>query len=91
MNIIQHSYKNKKGSINIRLDSDKDKITIYIKDFGKAFNIGKAKRKTPLEIINRQKEGGLGVSMIENLMDDVKYVRKQKFNQLVMVKYYGRK
>ena len=91
MNIIQHSYKNKKGNINIRLDSDDEKIVIYIKDFGRAFKAKKAKRKTPVEIINVQKEGGLGLSMIEQLMDDVKYIRRQKYNQLVMVKYYGRK
>lgn len=90
-NIIKHSYKNIKGSINIRLDSDDTKITIYMKDSGKTFKVKKAKRKTPDEIIKVQKEGGLGLSMIEHLMDEVRYVRKQKCNQLIMVKYHGRK
>ena len=90
-NIIKHSYKNIKGSINIRLDSDDTKITIYMKDSGKTFKVRKAKRRTPGEIIKVQKEGGLGLSMIEHLMDEVRYVRKQKYNQLIMVKYYGRK
>lgn len=90
-NIIRHSYKNKKGNINIRLDCDDTKITIYVKDSGKAFKVKKAKRRTPDEMIRVQKEGGLGLSMIEQLMDEVRYVRKQKYNQLVMVKYYGRK
>ncbi len=90
-NIIKHSYKNIKGSIDIRLDSDDTKLTIYMKDFGKTFKIKKAKRRTPGEIIKVQKEGGLGLSMIEHLMDEVRYVRKQKYNQLIMVKYYGRK
>lgn len=90
-NIIKHSYKNIKGSINIRLDSDDTKITIYMKDSGKTFKVRKAKRRTPGEIIKIQKEGGLGLSIIEHLMDEVRYVRKQKYNQLIMVKYYGRK
>ncbi len=90
-NIIKHSYKNTKGSINIRLDSDDTKIKIYMKDSGKTFKVRKAKRRTPGEIIKLQEEGGLGLSMIEHLMDDVRYVRKQKYNQLIMVKYYGRK
>jgi serine/threonine-protein kinase RsbW len=90
-NIIQHSYRKKKGSINIRLDSDDTKITIYMKDAGKAFKPKKARRRTPDEIINVQKEGGLGLSMIEQIMDEVRYVRKQKYNQLIMVKYHGTK
>lgn len=90
-NIIKHSYKSIKGSINIRLDSNDTKITIYMKDSGKTFKVKKAKRRTPDEIIKIQKEGGLGLSIIEHLMDEVRYVRKQKYNQLIMVKYYGRK
>lgn len=90
-NIIKHSYKNIKGSINIRLDSDDTKITIYMKDSGKTFKVRKAKRRTPDEIIKVQEEGGLGLSMIEHLMDEVTYVKRQKYNQLIMVKYYGRK
>ena len=91
MNIIKHSYKNKKGNINIRLDNDKEKITIYIKDSGRAFKVNNAKRKTPVDIISRQKEGGLGLTLIEHLMDEVKYIRREKYNQLVLVKYHGRK
>jgi serine/threonine-protein kinase RsbW len=91
INIIEHSYKHKKGDINIRLDSDEEKIKILIKDSGKAFNIKDAKRKTPADIIDMQKEGGLGLSMIERLMDEVKYSRNKKHNKLIMVKYYGRK
>ncbi|MGB3340223.1 MAG: ATP-binding protein [bacterium] len=90
-NIIKHSYRNMKGSINIRLDSDGTKITIYMQDSGRAFKIKKAKRRTPNDIIKVQKEGGLGLSMIEHLMDEVRYVRKQKYNQLIMVKYHGSK
>jgi len=91
MNIIQHSYKNKKGNISIRLDSNATKITIYIRDSGKSFKVRKAKRRTPDDIVNIEKEGGLGLSMIEQLMDEVKYSRREKYNQLTMIKYYGRK
>lgn len=90
-NIVKHSYKNKKGNITIRFDSDDTKITIYMKDSGRAVKLKKAKRRTPNEIIKAQKEGGLGLLMIEQLMDDVKYVRKDRYNQLIMVKYHGRK
>lgn len=90
-NVIRHSYKNKKGSIRIRLDSDDTKITIHMKDSGKPFRLKKAKRKTPDEIIEAKEEGGLGLSMIERLMDEVKYNRREKYNELVMVKYHERK
>jgi serine/threonine-protein kinase RsbW len=87
-NIMQHSYKNKKGDVKIELKSDEEKVTICIKDQGEPFDPKKVKRNSLNDIINEQKERGLGLLMIERLMDEVKYTRKGKSNELIMIKYH---
>jgi serine/threonine-protein kinase RsbW len=86
-NIIRHAYKKKPGTIKIRLDKDKKKTSILIKDSGAPFNPLKTKRKTPAEIIKGKQEGGLGISLVERLMDEVHYKRKKRYNVFLMVKY----
>lgn len=87
INIIQHSYKNKTGDVKIELDADDKKVTIRITDWGEPLDKTHLKRCSLSDIISEQKEHGLGLLMIERLMDKVKYMRRKKTNTLVMVKY----
>jgi anti-sigma regulatory factor (Ser/Thr protein kinase) len=59
-------------------------------DCGEPFLPRVARRSSPSEMITAQKEGGLGLSLVERLMDEVKYIRRKKYNELRMVKFHER-
>jgi serine/threonine-protein kinase RsbW len=89
-NIVRHSYRDRSGFIKIQIDDDGERFTLSIKDCGKPFLPRAARRSSPGEIIKAQKEGGLGLSLIERLMDEVQYIRRKKYNELRMVKFHER-
>lgn len=86
-NIMQHSYKNKTGNVKIELESDNEKVTICIKDWGEPFDSDNVERCSLNDIINEPEKSGLGLLMIERLMDKVKYIGRKKSNELIMIKY----
>jgi len=90
-NIARHTYKNRPGKISIDLVPYKNRLKIIISDWGKPFDAKRVKKQTPKEMIRKKKEGGLGMLLIERLMDKVKYLRRKDHNELVMIKYTGSK
>ncbi|MBN2479449.1 MAG: ATP-binding protein [Parachlamydiales bacterium] len=88
VNIIIHGYKNEKGhkiSIQIHINQV---LEISFKDKAKEFNplLKKPKIIQKNLPLNKRKEGGLGLHIILNYMDDVKYQRQNDFNILTLIK-----
>lgn len=91
-NIIKFSYNNENEYVSARIIVDerekKKKASITFVDAGPKFN--------PLEIpdpditlsAEERSIGGLGIFMVKNMMDDMKYEYKNQANWLTITKYY---
>ena len=91
-NAVKHAYKHSEqnGMINICFELFDDKIKIIIWDQGESFDYESTKSKLgpyqENENIDFLREGGLGLFLIESLMDEVK-VSKESGVTISMIKY----
>ena len=91
-NAVKHAYKHSEqnGMINICFELFDDKIKIIISDQGESFGYESTKSKLgpyqENENIDFLREGGLGLFLIESLMDEVK-VSKESGVTISMIKY----
>ena len=91
-NAVQHAYKDNEGEVVLGCALFEDKIEIMIADHGDSFNYEEAKRDigpyNKLEEIEFMREGGLGLYLMETLMDEVK-IRHEEGVTVFMTKYLG--
>lgn len=91
-NAVKHAYKHSEqnGMIHICFELFDDKIKIIISDQGESFDYESTKSKLgpyqENENIDFLREGGLGLFLIESLMDEVK-VSKESGVTISMIKY----
>jgi len=90
VNIISYAYQDSVGhDITIDISLKDKELTLEVKDDGQPFN--------PLEVpepdiekpLHERKVGGLGIFLINTLMDEVEYRREEGLNILVMKKKIG--
>lgn len=87
-NIIKHAYKNNgTNPVEIQLGSDNNSFWISLMDQGESFDMSTYKEPQLLEQIKQKKRGGMGVYLINKLMDQVQYSRKGNFNEIRMTKH----
>ena len=82
-NIVDYGYEGMYGEINCKIKVQENKFEITIIDKGKAFN--------PLEVnndIDELKIGGLGIYLVKQLMDELKYEYLDNQNILYMNKTF---
>ncbi|MBO6522706.1 MAG: ATP-binding protein [Balneolaceae bacterium] len=86
-NIIKHAYKNTTSKpVKIELGFDPSKLWISIMDEGEGFKPDEYKAPDILKRIKNKQRGGMGVFLIQKLMDQVQYNRKGQMNEIRMVK-----
>ncbi|MBN6888575.1 serine/threonine-protein kinase RsbW [Cytobacillus horneckiae] len=90
-NAVQHAYKNNdKGEVLIGFGLYKDKLEVMVADSGKSFDFNQAKNGAgpynPNDSVEFLREGGLGLYLIETLMDEVK-IHHQEGVTVFMTKY----
>ncbi|MEM8727280.1 MAG: ATP-binding protein [Chlamydiota bacterium] len=88
VNIFSYAYRGNTGSIDISISHQEGShIAIIFKDTGRPFNPlkdgGKADLLTPTDSL---KEGGLGILLMQKLMDKVEYRREGNANVLTLRK-----
>lgn len=100
-NVVHHAYKETdEGEVVVGCALFKDKIEIMVSDYGVSFNFEEIKSKVgPYHVednVELLREGGLGIYLMETLMDEVKlnneggvtvfmtkYVSKEQVNENV--------
>lgn len=90
-NVIKHAYDEPtKGDIEIDICTDDEKITVIVSDRGKGFI---PREKVDWEHLTELRVGGLGIYIIEKLMDKVNYqIDKEKGGtKIKMIKYFNGK
>lgn len=87
VNIINHAYQGEVGDIEIGYERSQSGVTISIKDFGIPFNPLTYKKEydTTLPLEDRS-EGGIGIHMIKEFIDDIHYSRNGSVNELTLTK-----
>ncbi len=88
VNVIQHAYKDEKGPIEIICTIPSEKwIQFTIMDKGQPFNPLLQSKKIDLQkSLEERPEGGVGILLILQYMDEVHYERQHSYNVLTLIK-----
>ena len=85
-NIIKHAYSTKVGDIAIEVRINPGDISVKLFDTGDRFDFAGVKDPDLDQYVETGRKGGLGVFLINRLMDDVQYRAGQIGNELIMRK-----
>ena len=83
-NVAIHSYRGRKGDLDVEIDVERDRITIRLIDFGLTFD----PMKVPEPDLDSLPESGMGIYIMRSFMDDVRY-QSGSPNVLSMTKSRG--
>ncbi len=88
-NIIEHAYEDQaEGSIEIEIELDDHRFSIRILDTGKEFNPDEIHDPDIMDHVKYGKKKGLGIFLMRQIMDEVRYAFKDGIkNEVVLVKY----
>ncbi len=90
-NIIEHAYQGDPNEkVNLTLTIHPDSIVVRIRDQGLSFDLDAYCRPNVMELTRKRKSGGLGVDMIQKVMDKVEYLHGDGFNEIRLVKFLRR-
>jgi serine/threonine-protein kinase RsbW len=94
-NVIQHAYNNERGhEVEITFTLYANRVTFDICDVGRTMDLKHRIQvdKSPLEFdpteLNMLPEGGLGLAIIREVMDDVTYISRHDKNTLTLTKRF---
>jgi anti-sigma regulatory factor (Ser/Thr protein kinase) len=86
-NIIFYAYDdNDEHEISINAEKNKQSITLTISDDGKPFDPTKKEKPDVSLSAEKRQIGGLGIFLIQKIMDSVEYKRENKKNILTLSK-----
>lgn len=86
-NIIRHAYRDMApGDVTVRAIVKASSLTICIIDQGKTFDPRRVKPPDLKEYIKIGKKGGLGIFMMQKLMDEIDYHVTAEGNELRLIK-----
>ena len=88
VNIAKYAYAPNEGLIDIsyEISDDSKQLKVIIRDKGKAFNPLEKEEPDFDSSVENRKIGGLGIYIVRNIMDDVKYERINDENVLEIIK-----
>ncbi|MGA2131393.1 MAG: ATP-binding protein [Bryobacteraceae bacterium] len=87
-NVIEHAYgSDSTHEVTVRAVLDSEAVQIEILDNGKGFDPALVKQTDLEQLIRTRKSGGLGMRLIQSLMDEVQYnIGPGQKNELRMIK-----
>lgn len=88
-NVIEHAYggHDVTKEVIVRVTFDHETLSIDIEDTGRGFDPDSIRPEELEQLISKRKTGGLGMRLMQTLMDEVRYeIEPGKKNALHMVK-----
>jgi serine/threonine-protein kinase RsbW len=89
-NVNEHAYGDQatnEKEVRVRVVVEPEQVRIEIEDTGKGFDPSKVKQEDLEQLVAERKSGGLGLRLIQKIMDDVQYqIVPGEKNELRMVK-----
>ena len=89
-NIVKHGYRGAAGVIEVVVTGNGREFSIALHDQGKSFDLRNVKSPDLKMYVETRKRGGLGVFLMNQLMDEVRYRAGDDGNVLTMSKRLGR-
>jgi serine/threonine-protein kinase RsbW len=88
-NVIKHAFQGKGAKpIDIDITVESNKFTIIVGDRGKGFDVSKLRKPDMNEYLSKMRVGGLGIFLIQTLMDEVHFESKPgKGTHVKMIKF----
>ena len=90
-NVVRHGYRGRAGFIEVVVTGNLREFTIEIRDQGESFDLRNVKSPNLKMYVETRKRGGLGVFLMNQLMDEVRYRGATDGNILTMSKRLGRR
>ena len=88
-NVVRHGLDGARGEIRLEFRRAPDQVTVEMEDSAPAFNPLALPGPDTTTSLEGRKPGGLGVALIRELMDDVRYERRSGRNCLTMTTRLG--
>ena len=85
-NVIKHAYKDKVGDIDLHVGIKQGDVSVTLFDTGERFDYAGVKDPDLDQYVETGRKGGLGVFLINKLMDDVQYRAGASGNELILRK-----
>ncbi|HEX7078742.1 MAG TPA: SpoIIE family protein phosphatase [Candidatus Eisenbacteria bacterium] len=85
-NVVKHGYRGKPGVIEVVVTGNGLEFSIAIHDQGQSFDLRNVQSPDLKMYVETRKRGGLGVFLMNQLMDQVRYRSGHDGNTLTMVK-----
>ena len=85
-NIIKHAYRKRGGEIRIDVQAEQGRVEVNIFDRGEPFDWSKVEDPDLEEYVEIGKKGGLGIFLMNRLMDELDYSASSAGNRLYMAK-----
>lgn len=91
-NVVRHGYRDlPAGSIEVVITGNGRDFSIAIHDHGRPFDIRNVQSPDLRMYVENRRRGGLGVFLMNQLMDDVRYRRSHDENVLIMSRRLDRR
>lgn len=91
-NLVEHGQESDPIVMEIRITSDRQAVVLEILDDGEPFNpLEEAPAPDTESELEDRPVGGLGLFLIQSIMDEERYARVQGKNQLTLVKFRDKK
>lgn len=89
-NLIIHSNAcNASEAINLQVEVDKEGVTFEISDNGVEFDFTQYKEPQISDVIKEKKKGGIGLMLVNRIMDKVEFRSKDKHNKCILHKRFS--
>ncbi len=88
-NVVKHGYRGEPGFIEVVITGNGREFSIAIHDAGKSFDLRNVESPDLKMYVETRKRGGLGVFLMNQLMDEVRYRAGHDGNVLTMTKRLG--
>lgn len=85
-NVIEHAYAGKGGQFGIRFETQGRDVVITLRDHGRPFDPQQVAAPDMHRPLTERRIGGLGLHLMRQLMDEVRFTFSETDNTLVMVK-----
>ena len=89
-NVVKHGYNGASGDIDVTIVGNGREFSIEIRDSGKNFDLRSVRSPDLKMYVETRRKGGLGVFLMNQLMDEVRYMGGGGSNTLTMSKRLDR-
>ena len=89
-NVVKHGYNGSSGDIDVTIIGNGREFSIEIRDSGKNFDLRSVRSPDLKMYVETRRKGGLGVFLMNQLMDEVRYMGGGGSNTLTMSKRLDR-